>query len=95
MKTSPIDYKLHNGIIAEPGKFEGDPLYVPYFWDMALQGLADDDYFDEGDVLISVFQITEKYAATFPELESEIGMLIEVWENEQGFVYHDFVDPDL
>jgi len=26
-----------NGIIRNPGKFEGEMLYVPYFWD-AYQG---------------------------------------------------------
>ena len=25
-------YRSRNGVITSPGKFEGEPLYAPYFW---------------------------------------------------------------
>ena len=28
------------GIISSPGKFEGEMMYLPYFWETSLDGLA-------------------------------------------------------
>lgn len=32
-----------NGRIVSPGKFEGEMIYVPYFWDVSLDGGVDYD----------------------------------------------------
>ena len=32
-----------SGRIRSPGKFEGEMLYVPHFWDAGMSGLADRD----------------------------------------------------
>lgn len=29
------------GIITDPGKFEGEMLYIPYFWQVSLDGCVD------------------------------------------------------
>jgi hypothetical protein len=72
-------YRVNDqGIITSPGKFEGEMLYVPYLWDMAMEGFTDHvngvDYivFEDGDF------------AAFPELVGNYGAAIE--ESEQGFV---------
>ena len=65
--------------IANPGKFEGEPRYVPYFWDAFLNGCADED---DGEILR--FYVSPEDAKEFPEL---IGCAyVELCENDQGFV---------
>lgn len=45
------------------GKFSGQPLYAPYFWKQAREGLA-----DAKDGNMFIFDITEKDIKFFPEL---------------------------
>lgn len=72
-------YKIVNGRIANPGKFEGEPAYVVYFWDAFLNGFADED---DGETL--TFDVTDDDRAKFPEL-AEI-KTVYLWETEAGFV---------
>jgi hypothetical protein len=69
-----------NGIITDLGKFEGEPRYVPYYWDCALQGMYAEDV---AGVFFMPFD-RDDYAK-FNELEGEYGIALE--ESEQGFVY--------
>ena len=75
------DYNVDSrGVIRSPGKFEGEYLYAPYFWDLFLNGGADED---DGDVLR--FNVTEKDRLEFPEL---VGVhAVTLTECDQGFVY--------
>lgn len=75
-----------NGTIVEPGKFEGEPLYVPYFWNAALEGFSDEDYVDEFGTLISTFRIADEERRRFPALDKASSL--QLWEDSQGFVYH-------
>ncbi len=68
-----------NGIIRDPGKFEGEMLYVPYFWDAFLNGMADED---EGEVL--TFEVDDTDREQFPELAGII--TIDLIETGDGFV---------
>jgi len=68
------------GVISNPGKFEGEPLYAPYFWDLALGGLAHED-----DGTVYTFVVTESDRAKFPDLKDANNVLLE--ETESGFVY--------
>ena len=81
-------YSTKNGIIFSPGKFEGEPIYVPYFWEILLNGCySDDDEYDENDILISsIISIDEIDKRFFPELEGYSKIVL--WESDQGFVYH-------
>ncbi len=65
------------GRITNPGKFEGEMIYVPYFWECFLDGTADSD----NPISISV---TPSDLAAFPEL----GSIKTVWlyERSDGFV---------
>lgn len=62
-----------------PGKFEGEPVYVPFFWDAYLNGMADRD---DGTVL--GFDITAEDKVLFPELKRR--RTVKLLETEQGFV---------
>lgn len=62
-----------------PGKFEGEPPYVPYFWDAFLNGLQDSD---DGKIL--VFNVTAEDKAIFPELRRR--RAVKLMQSDQGFV---------
>jgi hypothetical protein len=51
------------GVILTPGRFAGQMLYIPYFWDKYLSGCADDT---TGDFI--TFYITDDDRREFPEL---------------------------
>ena len=75
------EYKVDaGGRIQSPGKFEGEMLYAPYFWDAYLNGWADSD---DGEVL--TFDVTDDDRREFPEL-AEI-KAIDLINTDQGFVY--------
>ena len=62
-----------------PGKFEGEQAYVPYYWDVYLNGFADDD---DGDVL--TFDVESDDLEVFPELEGQTHVYLVCTDN--GFV---------
>lgn len=73
-------YKLdEEGRIQNPGKFEGEKLYVPYFWEAFMDGLVDD--FEE-DVM--VFHVDDADVVEFPELG--VARIVKLVENELGLV---------
>ena len=63
------DYDVKNGVIMSPGKFEGESAYVPYFWDVALDGFADEDYTDSTGAVYA-FDISDEDKKFFPELKN-------------------------
>ena len=67
--------------ITDPGKFEGEPTYVPYFWAMDDE---DDCYEDIDGNCIREFFVAPKDEQRFPDLRDVYK--IELWEDEQGFV---------
>lgn len=69
-----------NNTITDPGKFEGEALFAPHFWDLGLDGGADSDDGNE-----FVFNLTDDDRAEFPDL-NEADILV-MTEDENGFVY--------
>jgi hypothetical protein len=65
--------------VKHPGKFEGEAAYVPYFWDLYMEGGADRDY---GDRL--GFDIHDVDKLLFPELKHR--RTVELRETDLGFV---------
>lgn len=70
------------GIIRTPGPFEGQNLYIPYFWYLYISGYRE----DVRDGIIT-FQIRMEDRAQFPELANQDvvrlkqhgnGMIIEI-----------------
>lgn len=79
-------YRTHpgsGGVIASPGKFEGEMIYVPYFWQMYLEGGADDEV---NGVL--KFRVTDEDRALFPEIPKR-QKWVRLWEDSVGFVRED------
>jgi hypothetical protein len=78
-----MDYQSYTvnevGTITDPGKFEAERLYVPYFWEAYMSGCADTD---DGEIL--GFRVEAQDIERFPEL-SKVEWVFLV-EDDQGFV---------
>jgi len=70
------------------GKFEGEPSFVEYFWDLVLNGGNEDRVLDE--VLYTYVVIDKEDRNLYSALPTN--KYIVLWESEQGFVHHSFVD---
>jgi hypothetical protein len=77
-------YEVVDGIIRSPGKFEGEPVYVPAFWEDVLEGFADEEGEDEDGTVISTIVVDEDDVKAFPELKDI--RRVSLWEDSQGFV---------
>lgn len=84
-KRIESEYKVANGTIQDPGKFEGCMLWAPYFYWNVLEGHCDNVVFDENDKEYSVFIINDEDRAIFPELSAEDYAVV-LYETDQGFV---------
>jgi hypothetical protein len=80
------DYEVKDGVIKSLGKFEGEPVYSPYFYDAVLDGCSDDD--ENG---VTGFVITKEDRAEFPELRG-FGVLLT--EDGNGFIYTEEADTE-
>jgi hypothetical protein len=73
------EYQVENGVIRSPGKFEGESVYVPYFWEAFLNGMADRD-----DGRVIGFDLTADDKAMFPELKGK--RTVRIYQRDDGFV---------
>lgn len=82
MRTWKVD---QYGIIRSPGKFEGEVLYAPHYYELMMDGMGETSFSDEHEMEKTVFQITADDTAEFPELGN--GKTVELYEDESGFIY--------
>jgi len=85
------------GLITTPGKFEGEPIYVPYFWNLGLDGCADDEETQTHyptDQPVFGFNLSDLNIeqSVWPELKGQDR--IELWESDLGFVFYDLLPRD-
>ncbi len=85
-------------IIREPGKFEGEPLYVRELWELGLEGGASETVYD-GETPVDVFILTDGDRESYKLDADDYAILL--WESETGFVnsrvmtetqFDDFID---
>ena len=75
------DVNASSGIIQLLGKFEGESIVVPHFYDQWQSGVADEDFGS-----IAFFTVEDEDRAEFGnELFGVYGLMLE--ETDQGFVY--------
>ena len=72
---------ISNTIIHDPGKFEGEHISVPHFYESSLDGCCDEVYSE--DVVYTFIVIDANDRKEFPDL-TEYGLML--WEDSQGFV---------
>jgi hypothetical protein len=77
------DYKVVNGRITRPGKFEGEMIYLPYYYDVGLNGFADSDE-NANDYSVWRFRVDEEERQEFPELG--LKTWVSLIEGDSGFV---------
>lgn len=76
-----------HGIIHSPGKFEGEWMDAPYWYEQSLQG-ADEEFTGAWFV-----KVTDDDRAVWPELEADVfGVL--VTESDNGFVRVEHLTAD-
>ena len=73
-------YTIRYGRITDPGKFEGERPYVPFYWDQYLNGCADSD---DGRVLR--FKVTKDDRQLFPGMLNR-RRVISLIQTDYGFV---------
>lgn len=80
-------YEVNNrGIITSPGKFEGEALYVPHFWELVTEGFSDTD---ENNDRVDCVIIYSEDIGQFPELNEKYypHAYISLFEDDNGFVW--------
>lgn len=80
------EYKVDNGVICSPGKFEGEPVFAPHYWHLGLDGFADSD---DGEAFVFKFKNNGPDFALWPELKEWLGCkrTLRLREDCQGFVH--------
>ena len=77
------EYTVVDGIIRNPGKFEGECVWVPYYWELVLDGDGEDELDDDGEVMATRFVVDYEEAEAFG---LECGATVEISQDSQGFV---------
>ena len=75
-----------NGIIKSLGKFEGEMIYAPHFYDVSGNGEILSYMIEGCGEYAELIEIDDDDRKEFPELES-ITKYILLIETDQGFVY--------
>lgn len=80
---------LYEDAVSRPGRFEGEPRWVPYFYDQATGGCAD-GFGEEYDW----FRIGQEDINIFPELHGHKSVILTY--SDDGFVYGelDVAEPE-
>ena len=75
-------------IIERPGAFEGEPRYVPFYWDLSLDSCSDAQYY-LADRHYTLFLINEDDIEEWPELAD--GYALELSSDDSGFIWSDLL----
>lgn len=70
------------GLIRNPGRFEGERTYVPYYWQETLDGGCDEEYV--GEVPYYVIEVEPKDRFIF-DIPQEVTIVV-LWQSNDGFV---------
>lgn len=79
------EYKVRNGLIVSPGKFESEPYWMPTLYEMVLGGMADESLHD-GTTAYDAFKL-DSDLSILTGLPVQDAFLV-IWSDEQGFVNH-------
>ena len=77
------EYTVANGVIRNPGKFELEHVWVPYYWELALDGEGEDELDENGEVMATTFVVDSEEAEAFG---LDCGATVELFEDSQGYV---------
>lgn len=83
------NYNVKDGRIVSPGKFEGEPIFAPYFyaaWNDGQAEIVDELDGEDMDGSYAGFTVTDFDVRQFPELAPHQGNLVLLHEDGNGFV---------
>lgn len=72
--------------MATYGKFEGEPAYTEYYWNLMLDGDCDDEWYTSSGVVMTDFVVGSQDMKDAPNLPPGTVMVC-LWEDDSGFVY--------
>ena len=81
IKPRTADYENNGITITRPGKFQGEPLWVPYLWAQD----ADQDFYDGADTLYRAYKIATRDVLFYPDLRGVFAVVLT--ESDDGFVH--------
>jgi len=82
--TAAYDLEVIEGVIVTPGKFEGEPEYAPYYYDLAMENGEDELVFDSDDTPVSIFYVSDEDREMF-HIKPETHAIL-LWVSDDGFV---------
>ena len=83
------EFDVVDGIIRNPGKFEGEAVWVPYFWDLVMDGDGEEVFDEDGELVATRFKVDAEEEEAFADvLDGELacGSTVELFGDSQGFV---------
>ncbi len=75
-----------------PGKFQGEPSYAEFFYDLAMDGDQTETFVDSFGVQIDVFRIEQEDYDKFQDLVNEEFIIL--WESDDGFVFSEVASSE-
>lgn len=66
------------------GKFEAEPRWAEYFWDLVILGNEEEEWEAEDGTLVSSVRVADEDRERYPELTAKY---VYLWEDSQGFVW--------
>ena len=75
------EFRVKDGIIQNPGKFEGEPLSTPFYWDLMMNG--------EGE-FITIEPSDRVHFQNIPD-DKDVAHVV---EDNQGFVSVEFLESE-
>ena len=86
-------YTIENGIIVDSGKFEGEPIYTPEFYDACLDGCGEDLEGDSPDGSFAILmEIEPADRIEYPELGE--AKYVFICCDSQGFISTNLVEDE-
>jgi len=77
-------------MIKDPGKFEGCNNWIPYYYEIDLNGGADFEYIDENGVFYSIFHVLDEDRKKH-NIPANIEAVV-FYESDDGFIMDYGVD---
>jgi hypothetical protein len=81
--TLTTETVANHRIIRDPGQFEGQTPAIVHFWNIGMNGFADQDTIEKG-VPVYKFRLTSADRAAFPELAGKAWLSI--YQDDRGFI---------